>query len=98
MYSPKGWPKLATDLKDVQDSLATYYSGTSSTKRSLKLPETREIKRQATTNDTDPAPTYAIQAITCADSVDAGDTTTKMVFDELVRVTKDVSQMCELMF
>jgi len=32
-------------------------------------------------------------AITCADSIDTGSTTTKDVFDELVRVSREVSQL-----
>lgn len=40
----------------------------------------------------DPPPDYSFQAITCADAPDAN-YTTKDVFDELVRVTREVSQV-----
>ncbi|QRV92027.1 Abhydrolase domain-containing protein [Ceratobasidium sp. AG-Ba] len=82
MYSPTKWPKLAEDILAYWNFLTN--NGTT-TKRSLPLPEKRQT--------TDKAPVYSIQAITCADAMDAGNTTTKDVFDELVRVTRDVSQM-----
>lgn len=47
-----------------------------------------------TTTTDDPAPDYAFQGVTCGDAIDAGDVTTKNVFDYLVNVTRTVSQMC----
>ena len=38
---------------------------------------------------------YTSQAITCGDSIDESNITTRAVFDELIRVVKDVSPMCE---
>lgn len=40
-------------------------------------------------------PDYTFPAITCSDSIDESDVTTQAVFDELVRVVKDVSLMCK---
>jgi hypothetical protein len=52
------------------------------------------LKRQQSSFESSPAPDYTFQAISCGDSVDPGSTTTQMVFDELVRVAKDVSGFC----
>ncbi|KAG8744376.1 hypothetical protein FRC10_010263 [Ceratobasidium sp. 414] len=103
MYQPTGWPKLATTLMTYWDFLS---QNSAATKRSLPLPHTENVERgfiptrnvdvqarQDPQANSDPAPVYSIQAITCADAVDAGNTTTQMVFDEMVRVTRDVSQM-----
>ncbi|KAG9122808.1 hypothetical protein FRC07_000644 [Ceratobasidium sp. 392] len=71
----------------------------SSRKRAINLPVSRRsplvplTRRQSPTNNSNPAPDYAFQAVTCADAIDAGNVTTQMVFDELVRVTRDVSPM-----
>ncbi|QRV91985.1 Abhydrolase domain-containing protein [Ceratobasidium sp. AG-Ba] len=56
------------------------------------LPRTPVFRRQKSSNS-DPASSYAFQGITCADSVDAGNVTTKVVFDNILRVTRDVSHM-----
>lgn len=39
-------------------------------------------------------PDFLLHAVICGDSID-DQTTTKEVFDEIVRVVKDVSPMCE---
>lgn len=41
-------------------------------------------------------PDFTLHAITCGDSPDQRDVTTKDVFEEFVRVVKDVSPMCKL--
>ncbi|KAG8702411.1 hypothetical protein FRC09_004743 [Ceratobasidium sp. 395] len=102
MYGPATWRQLAVDLKTRWDHLVTFMSNTS-TKRSNQTPEPAQRStsarnvdvqtRQTTPGNPDPPPDYAFQAITCADAVDPGDVTTKMVFDELVRVTREVSSM-----
>ncbi|KAG8790144.1 hypothetical protein FRC12_012673 [Ceratobasidium sp. 428] len=104
MYTPTLWPELAKNLSDIAQFLTTNFSSSgnprnSSTKRSTHVPLLRReslsplTRRQNPTNDSDPAPDYAFQAVTCADAVDPGNVTTRMVFDELVRVTRDVSPM-----
>ncbi|KAG9092827.1 hypothetical protein FS749_015411 [Ceratobasidium sp. UAMH 11750] len=95
MYQPTGWPKLAETLKTYWDFL----QGSSASKRSLPLPPIDHLKRagnvarQTPEANSDPAPVYSIQAITCADAMDPGNVTSQMVFDEMVRVTREVSQM-----
>ncbi|KAG8701909.1 hypothetical protein FRC09_005064, partial [Ceratobasidium sp. 395] len=99
MYTPTGWTKLAEELKAKYDFLASNMR--SSTKRSTHNHKRRrtppgsvEVQaRQNTQANPDPPPVYSIQAITCADAVDAGNVTTQMVFDEMVRVTREASQM-----
>ncbi|KAG8720004.1 hypothetical protein FRC09_010255 [Ceratobasidium sp. 395] len=96
MYGPNRWPALATKLQAIRASLKQVMSGSS--RRSFELPPWQEItKRQANASNPDesdlPSSTYAIHAITCTDAVDPGDTTTRMVFDEIVRVTREVSPM-----
>ncbi|KAG9124182.1 hypothetical protein FRC07_012567, partial [Ceratobasidium sp. 392] len=100
MYSPMGWPKLAEDLKKKYDFLVS--NKQTSTKRSTSplSPRRQYIPtgnvdvqtRQSAPANPDPAPDYSIQAITCADAVDPRNTTTQMVFDEMVRVTRDLGQ------
>ncbi|QRV92028.1 Abhydrolase domain-containing protein [Ceratobasidium sp. AG-Ba] len=84
MYFPAQWPQLAQTILPAWNFLTN--NGTL-TKRTLSLPEKRQ------TNATEKASVYGLQSITCADAIDAGNTTTRDVFDEMVRVTRDVSQM-----
>ncbi|QRV77216.1 Abhydrolase domain-containing protein [Ceratobasidium sp. AG-Ba] len=86
MYQPKDWPTLAENLLQVWDFLANKTS--SSAKRSLPF---QQDKRD--TNSSDPESDQAIIAITCADALEAGNTITMDVFDEVIRVTRDVSPM-----
>ncbi|KAF8753251.1 MEROPS serine peptidase family S33 [Rhizoctonia solani] len=99
MYGPAGWPKLAEDLESIHEFLQNTTSGSSSTQNKRSQPTTLLdiVPRQSTTAtataDIDPPPDYAFQGVTCADAVDAGNTTTKDVFDFLVHVTRTVSPM-----
>ncbi|KAG9106063.1 hypothetical protein FRC07_008976 [Ceratobasidium sp. 392] len=103
MYGPTNWPFLARNLLAISEFLANA-SNTSpnSTKRVLDfdMPSPRPFlrrhsltARQNSSNSSDPAPDYAFQAVTCADAVDPGNVTTQMVFEELVRATREVSPM-----
>ncbi|CAE7193805.1 unnamed protein product [Rhizoctonia solani] len=93
MYHPSGWPQLAKDLVEVY-KVVHNETRTSQTKRSLPEPLIGVSPRQtANGTNSDPAPDYAFQGVTCADAVDPGDTTTKDVFDFLVEVTRTVSPM-----
>ncbi|KDN35450.1 hypothetical protein RSAG8_11588, partial [Rhizoctonia solani AG-8 WAC10335] len=49
--------------------------------------------RRDNTNSSDPAPDHAYHAITCADAVDAGNSTTKQGFETLVDLTDNYSRM-----
>ncbi|QRV95978.1 Abhydrolase domain-containing protein [Ceratobasidium sp. AG-Ba] len=98
MYTPKQWPQLAETL--LETYLAVTSSSSSNAKRS-SIPKTslspvrRDLllRQQGGPNQSEPAPSYAFQAVTCADAIDTGNVTTKMVWDELVRVTRAVSPL-----
>jgi hypothetical protein len=63
---------------------------------SAGLRETPLKARQAPDqNQTAPIIDYAFDAISCSDAQDAGNVTTKDVFDYIVSTTHDVSPMCE---
>ncbi|CAE6422740.1 unnamed protein product [Rhizoctonia solani] len=87
MYAPSNWPALASELADIANEVLAHESHT---KRSL--PSSIDLQSATGTND-DPAPDYAFQGVTCGDAADAGNTTTKDVFDFLVHVTRTVSPM-----
>ncbi|KAG8740786.1 hypothetical protein FRC10_003895 [Ceratobasidium sp. 414] len=99
MYTPTGWPGLAEKLALSAEFLKNQSSVKPPTTRSLGSKTSLLQGRQAANNsqNEDPAPDYAFQAVTCADAADAGNTTTKDVFDFLVHVTRTVSQMCKLL-
>ncbi|CAE6500443.1 unnamed protein product [Rhizoctonia solani] len=98
MYTPTKWPELAdqgAQLVAVAQNLSLL-SNSTHIKRLLRAPLFDIDRRQSTTNVTtnrDPAPDYAFQGVTCADAIDAGNITTKNVFDFLVKVTREVSPM-----
>ncbi|CAE6465220.1 unnamed protein product [Rhizoctonia solani] len=96
MYTPTKWPQLAEQGAAFVNFFHNISLLPSSTKRSIPAPMF-DIKRRQTANNgtttNDPAPDYAFQGVTCADAVDAGNVTTKDVFDFLVKVTREVSQM-----
>ncbi|KAG9119699.1 hypothetical protein FRC07_005140 [Ceratobasidium sp. 392] len=94
MYQPTTWPKIAEQMATAAQLLKNQTSGVSNTKRSFNSGASILQNRQASnSSNEDPAPDYGFQAITCADAVDAGNTTTKDVFDLLVNVSRTVSQM-----
>lgn len=99
MYTPSKWSELAdqgAQLVAVAQNLSLL-SNSTHVKRLILEPLFDIGRRQSTTNATtsrDPAPDYAFQGVTCADAVDPGNVTTKDVFDFLVKVTREVSQMC----
>jgi hypothetical protein len=101
LYTPRDWPSFAQNL--AQLSVALTGSTSNSTAKRFVRPITRpsplhaslSLKRDTSTNSSDPATDYAYQAITCADAVDAGNTTTRDGFDAVVNVTQNNSRMCE---
>lgn len=98
MYTPTTWPKTAETLATYAEFLHKALGTSNSTvKRSLPTLPDLERRQTNSTNDDDPAPDYAFQGVTCADAIDAGNVTTKDVFDFLVTVTRTVSQMCRSM-
>jgi hypothetical protein len=99
MYGPSDWPSLAKQLVGIHEFLQNATSTPSST-QAKRSPDTRFIDilpRQSTNNTSgnQQAIDYAFQGVTCADALDAGNTTTKDVFDFLVYTTRTVSPMCE---
>ncbi|KAG9124179.1 hypothetical protein FRC07_012564 [Ceratobasidium sp. 392] len=97
MYAPSQWKDLAVALKGRYDIIVSAIG--SPAKRSTPL--SNFDRRHTligefdlrTRQSSEAPPDYAIQAITCADAVDPGDVTTQMVFDYLVKVTREVSPM-----
>ena len=91
LYTPNRWADFAagTFYGFYRDLVQA--SGSNLTIASRSLWTLPEMKRQSGQD----WPAYTFQAITCGDSVDGGGTTTQAVFDELTRVVKDVSPMCE---
>ncbi|KAG9105175.1 hypothetical protein FRC07_009539 [Ceratobasidium sp. 392] len=88
MYTPTGWPQLAQDLYNKALIIHNQTATQSRAKRSSILELSTLESRQS-----EAAPDYSFQAVTCADAIDAGNITTKDVFDFLVYVTRNVSQM-----
>ncbi|KDN48830.1 hypothetical protein RSAG8_02817, partial [Rhizoctonia solani AG-8 WAC10335] len=97
MYAPSSWPLLAAELVAVANEVFEKATHGSQAERSLPTPLIDTLPLQNTTNttapDDDPSPDYAFQIITCVDAVDAGNTTTKEVFDFLLHVARTVSPM-----
>ena len=94
MYQPTGWPQLAERLVGFAKLLDTLNATAVPTRRSFTEPLQPVQKRQSSNNITDPATDYSFQGVTCADAIDAGNVTTKEVFDFLVHITRTVSPMC----
>ena len=95
MYQPTAWPQLAEKLAgwaELLDNL-TATATASPTRRSF-TEFLRPVQKRQTANNTEPAPNYAFQGVTCGDAIDSGNVTTKDVFDLLVQVTRTVSPMC----
>ncbi|CUA72839.1 hypothetical protein RSOLAG22IIIB_10347 [Rhizoctonia solani] len=96
MYRPTSWPDLAEQLAEIHQFFQNVsIANSTEAKRSLRAPLFDFGRRENTTNEAnkDPAPDYSFQGVTCADAVDAGNVTTKEVFDFLVTVTRRVSPM-----
>lgn len=96
MYTPTTWPKLAEDMAELAGLLDNLTTTTNPPTRRFFAESLRPVQKRQTSNvnNTDPAPDYSFQGVTCADAIDAGNTTTKDVFDFLVQVTRTVSTMC----
>ncbi|KAG9124959.1 hypothetical protein FRC07_009551 [Ceratobasidium sp. 392] len=83
MYSPTRWPGLAQELYDI-DIFLRSQNTTQRAKRSTISKSSVLKDRQS-----EAASDYSFQAVTCADAIDAGNVTTKDVFDFLVKVTQE---------
>ena len=86
MYQPTTWSDLASQLRIVYDT--TQGNGDASAAR-------RFVKR-AEDDDDDQLPADTgdnLQAISCGDSIDAGNATIQNTFDEILFVTRNVSPL-----
>ena len=92
LYHPAKWAAFAsgTFYEFYQGIVQSTGSNLTLATRSAWGPP--ELKRQSAQDWT----SYTFHAISCGDSIDGGDVTTQDVFDELIRVVKDVSPICEL--
>ncbi|CAE6441468.1 unnamed protein product [Rhizoctonia solani] len=95
MYHPKEWPALAQNLAQISAALSSSTNPTSTQKtRSLAHQiHSMPFTQRDNSNSSDPATDYAYQAITCADAVDAGNSTTKQGFETVVDITNNYSRM-----
>ncbi|CAE7136267.1 unnamed protein product [Rhizoctonia solani] len=95
LYRPKSWPEFAQNLTQFHASLSNPTNSTSSLKaRDLPLQvRPTPFTRRDNTNSSDPATDYAFQAITCADAVNAGGSTTKQAFETVVDLTDNYTRL-----
>ncbi|CAE6451043.1 unnamed protein product [Rhizoctonia solani] len=97
LYYPQNWSDLAQDLKETSDLLRDPTSvNVTAVKRWLPgsfKPINNNRKRRNDPNAIEQPALYDRQGITCADAQDAGNTTTKDVFDFVVKTTRQVSHM-----
>ena len=91
LYSPSQWASFASGYfyDFYQEVVRASNSSLSLASRSAWT--SPEFKRQSSQE----WPDYTFQAISCGDSIDESNITTQAVFDELIRVVKDVSPMCK---
>jgi len=94
LYRPVEWATFASGNFYEFYQVIVQATGSNLTLASRSAWDPPELKRQSAQNWDG----YSFQAITCGDSIDQSHITTQAVFDELIRVVKDVSPMCELSF
>ena len=91
LYNPSQWATFASGVfyNFYQEVVQATGSNLSLATRSVWTPS--EFKRQSGQY----WPDYTFHAISCGDSIDESNITTQVVFDEFIRVVKDVSPMCK---
>ena len=91
LYTPAQWATFATDtFFDFYQQLVKA-SGSNlalATRSTWALPELKRDSDQSW-------PDFTFHAIACGDSIDESNVTSQAVFNEFIRVVKDVSPMCE---
>ncbi|KAF8598570.1 hypothetical protein BDV93DRAFT_609757 [Ceratobasidium sp. AG-I] len=95
MYHPREWPAFAQNLAQISVALgnSTFTANTTFIRRrTLENIQLLNARGNAV-NASDPPSDYAYQAITCADAVDPGKTTTRDGFEAVVNITQHVSSM-----
>lgn len=99
MYRPKQWASLARQLAGFAATLNNSEADATSIQNiRSRIESSLEYtpllnRRQDSTNTSDPTTDYANQAITCADAVDPGNTTTRDGFDAVVDITRRVTKI-----
>ncbi|CAE6402210.1 unnamed protein product [Rhizoctonia solani] len=95
MYEPRKWPALAQDLAQIAVALSNSTNSMSTVKSRVLSPQTQSTPfiRRDNTNSSDPSPGYVSQAITCADAVDAGNSTTRQGFQTVVDLTDNYTRI-----
>ncbi|KAL1725876.1 Alpha/Beta hydrolase protein [Schizophyllum commune] len=86
MYAPTQWSSLATVIAVYSGALQLLAAN------QTVPPALAQLSAQAK-NDFSTSPTYGLQAVTCADSVDAGNMTMRGAFDAIVNASTNVSPM-----
>lgn len=91
LYTPNTWAKFASgDFYGFYQAIVKA-AGSEIPLATRSTWNPPELKRESGQD----WPDYTFQAITCGDSIDQSNITTQAVFDELIRVVKDVSPMCK---
>ncbi|KAG8681612.1 hypothetical protein FRC11_000899, partial [Ceratobasidium sp. 423] len=95
LYHPPQWPGLAEKLGEVYMALSnsTSLTGTLKSRDLSRQIHHVPFTRRDNTNSSDPATDYAYHAITCADAIDPGNSTTKETFETLVDLTENYTRM-----
>ena len=86
MYSPTQWSALATEIAVYASALELL-----ATNQTIPPALAQALAQAKGTFST--SPTYGLQAVTCADSVDAGNMTMRGAFDAIVNASTTVSPM-----
>ncbi|KAI5894742.1 alpha/beta-hydrolase [Schizophyllum commune H4-8] len=84
LYKPKTWGDLAAQLKAIYD--IAQGNDTSTSRRFVKRDDNDDDQQPADISD-------SLMAISCGDSVDAGNATIQNTFDEILFVTRNVSPL-----
>jgi hypothetical protein len=95
MQRPRTWQTLAQNLRRYENRLSSRIAGALSTTGSSEPPQLLEISQQKDLTHFAPGFSYAMQAVTCGDAIDAGNVTTHMVFDELIAASWVIDQICK---
>ncbi|CAE6502965.1 unnamed protein product [Rhizoctonia solani] len=95
LYHPREWPALAQNIAQISVALSNSTNSTGALRARSPSDEIHSLPfiRRANTNSSDPATDSTYIAITCADAVDAGNSTTKQGFETVVDLTNNHSRM-----
>ncbi|CUA76350.1 Putative hydrolase Mb2247c [Rhizoctonia solani] len=100
LYKPQLWSNMSLTLYSLKEALDDPAAANlTQAKRWLPdsvspLDDQLKPRAEPSSNQTTLAYAYDYEAVTCSDAADAGDVTTKDVFDFVVKTTHEVSPMC----